>query len=89
MAITFAFCLGDMDEVLASPTGYPYIQVFYNATQSLRGANAMVSFVIVIIIAINLTTVASASRQLVSVPKSVLYFTISSLFVESRDLIKV
>lgn len=67
MAITFAFCLGDMDQVLASQTGYPYLQVFYNATQSLRGANAMASFVIVIIMAINLTTVASASRQLVGV----------------------
>lgn len=66
MATTFAFCLGNMDEVLASPTGYPYLQVFYNTTQSLRGANAMAAFVVAINIAINLTTVASSSRQLVS-----------------------
>lgn len=27
MIITFCFCLGNLDEVLDSPTGYPYIQV--------------------------------------------------------------
>jgi choline transport protein len=34
MGVTFIFCIGDIDSVLASPTNEPFIQVFYNATQS-------------------------------------------------------
>lgn len=64
MIITFCFCLGNLDEVLSSATGYPYIQVFYNATQSTRGTTAMSSFVIFMSIAGNLTMIATASRQL-------------------------
>lgn len=45
MVITFCFCLGDINDVLASSTGYPYMQVFYNATQSTQGATAMAVFV--------------------------------------------
>lgn len=62
--ITFCFCLGDLDDVLSSPTGYPYIQVFYNATESARSATAMSAFIIFILGATNMTMVATASRQL-------------------------
>ncbi|KAH8646232.1 amino acid/polyamine transporter I [Xylariales sp. PMI_506] len=64
MLITYCFCLGDLDEVIESPTGYPYLQVFYNSAQSARGATAMAVFVIFISIFSNLTIVATASRQL-------------------------
>lgn len=64
MIITFCFCLGDVDNVLSSPTGYPFIQVFYNATQSTSGATAMTVFVVFMTIFCNLTMVATASRQL-------------------------
>lgn len=64
MVITFCFCLGNVDEILSSPTGYPYIQVFYNATQSTSGATAMAVFVIFISMFSNLTIVATTSRQL-------------------------
>ncbi|KAL8766223.1 MAG: hypothetical protein Q9209_006937 [Squamulea sp. 1 TL-2023] len=36
------FCLGDEQEAIHSPTGFPFIQVFMNATGSKAGANAMV-----------------------------------------------
>ncbi|KAM5357515.1 hypothetical protein ACJZ2D_016190 [Fusarium nematophilum] len=32
MVITYCFCIGDLGEVIASPTGYPFMQVFYNST---------------------------------------------------------
>lgn len=64
MLITFCFCLGDVEDVLSSPTGYPFMQVFYNATQSARGATAMTVFVIFMAIFSNLTMVATTSRQL-------------------------
>ena len=37
------FCLGNEQDALDSPTGYPFIEVFLNATGSNAGANAMVS----------------------------------------------
>lgn len=64
MIITFCFCLGDLEEALSSPTGYPYMQVFFNATQSVGGATAMAVWIVFITIFSNLTMVATASRQL-------------------------
>ena len=37
------FCLGNEQDALNSPTGYPFIEVFLNATGSNAGANAMVN----------------------------------------------
>lgn len=64
MAITLGFCMGDLEELLETPTGYPFLQVFYNATQTVGGATAMGSFVVAMTVLANLTTVAAASRQL-------------------------
>ena len=44
--ITFCFVLGNLDDVISSPTGQPYIQVFYNATQSYAGASVLSALVI-------------------------------------------
>lgn len=64
MIITYCFCLGDLGEVLGSPTGFPYMQVFFNSTQSVGGATAMAVLVTFISFFSNLTLVATASRQL-------------------------
>lgn len=64
MTITFCFCLGSLTDILASPTGYPFIQVFYNVTGSAASATAMTSILIVINIFANMTTIATGSRQL-------------------------
>ncbi|KAK2764533.1 hypothetical protein FQN54_009228 [Arachnomyces sp. PD_36] len=64
MLITICFTLGDVNDVLASPTGYPFIQVFYNTTQSLPGTNAMTSVIIILLVSCTITEVATASRQL-------------------------
>ena len=46
--IVLLFSTGPLDELLATPTGYPFMQVFYNATQSTAGATIL-SLVIIII----------------------------------------
>lgn len=62
--ITFCFTLGNLDDVIDSPTGQPYIAVFYNATQSYAGASVLSALVIFMAIFCNLSITATASRQL-------------------------
>jgi choline transport protein len=64
MVITFCFCVGDLAAVLATPTGYPFIQVFYNSTQSITGATVMASTVIAVWILSNGALIATMSRLL-------------------------
>lgn len=63
MIISFAFTLGDLSAILDTPTGYPFIQVFYNATNSNAGTSIMTAIVIVNITSACISTVATASRQ--------------------------
>jgi choline transport protein len=64
MAACISDTVGDVASVLATPTGYPFIQVFYNATLSKGGATAMTSIMIVLSTANGMTNMATASRQL-------------------------
>jgi amino acid transporter len=63
MVITFAFTLGDLFAILDTPTGYPFIQVFYNTTKSNAGTSIMTAIIIVNITSACISTVATASRQ--------------------------
>ncbi|KAJ9645999.1 hypothetical protein H2199_003042 [Coniosporium tulheliwenetii] len=63
MIITVIFVWGDMDEIALSPTGYPFIQIFYNITHSYAGTNIMTAIIIVTLTACVIATVATASRQ--------------------------
>lgn len=42
MMIAVLFCLGDVESVLNTKTGFPFIQIFFNTTQSVGGTIAMV-----------------------------------------------
>ncbi|KAJ9603546.1 hypothetical protein H2200_011732 [Cladophialophora chaetospira] len=64
MLITFCYTLGDLDSVLSTPTGYPFIQVFYNATGSKGGATAMSCILVLSAVTNGMTNMATASRQL-------------------------
>ncbi|KAK2877814.1 hypothetical protein FQN49_001171 [Arthroderma sp. PD_2] len=64
MVITFCYTIGDLESVLATPTGYPFIQVFYNATMSKAGATAMTAIMTSLSIFCGMTNMATASRQL-------------------------
>jgi choline transport protein len=63
MTITYCFCVTDLNDALNSPTGYPFIQVFYSATGSKAGATAMACIPIVLLIAACISVLATASRQ--------------------------
>lgn len=53
VAMTIALCgvyitvLGDLDTVLSTPIGVPFIQVLYDVTRSKAGTNVMASIVVV------------------------------------------
>ncbi|ORY16633.1 amino acid/polyamine transporter I [Clohesyomyces aquaticus] len=64
MMIVIMFSIGNVDEALATPTGYPFIEIFRNATQSKASATAMTSILIALIIFATFGYLASASRQL-------------------------
>ena len=64
MGTTFVFCLGDLNSVLNTATGEPFIQVFYNATQSYAGTNAMTAIIVIMLTSACISEVATASRQL-------------------------
>lgn len=64
MGTTFVFCIGDINEVLASPTAEPFVQVFFNATQSYAGATIMTLIIVIMLTSACISEVATASRQL-------------------------
>ncbi|KAJ1332069.1 choline transport protein [Microdochium nivale] len=64
MIITFCMCLGSLEDILATPTGQPFMQVFLNATQNPSSAIAMSCLVTILTMFCNITMVATASRQL-------------------------
>lgn len=63
MVITFCFTLGNVGDILSSPTGYPFIQVFFNVTKSNVGTSIMTAILIVNITSACISTVATVSRQ--------------------------
>lgn len=64
MLLAFVFVVGNVEEVLATPTGQPYIQVIWNATQSSGPTIALVAIIIFFFLftAVNVNT--TASRQI-------------------------
>lgn len=64
MVITFAFCVGNVEQVLSTSTGFPFIQVFYNATGSKGGTTAMTVIIMAMSICSMISNVATTSRQM-------------------------
>ncbi|KAH7359497.1 amino acid/polyamine transporter I [Pyrenochaeta sp. MPI-SDFR-AT-0127] len=63
MLCTFCMMVGNVEEILTTPTGQPFIQVFYNVTQSKAGASAMTSIMIIMATFGCVTNIATSSRQ--------------------------
>jgi choline transport protein len=61
MMLTILFCLGNVESVLGTATGFPFIQIFYNDVGSIAGATAMGAVVLSLTwaCAIGITTTAS------------------------------
>lgn len=63
LLIAMLFCLGNIDDALNTPTGYPYIEIFYQATNSIPGALAMVSINLNMAVCIVIGMLAATSCQ--------------------------
>jgi len=61
MMLTVLFCIGDLETVVGTKTGFPFIQVFYDSVGSIAGATAMAAVVLALTwaCAIGITTTAS------------------------------
>jgi len=61
MAIIYT--VGPLDTALQVSTGYPIINMFFNATQSLSAANVMTAVIIINFTAADIACIAATSRQ--------------------------
>ena len=64
MTVTLMFTLGDVQAVLASPTGQPYVGVIQNATQSYAGTVTLTAVVAILMVACGVNQITTSSRQL-------------------------
>lgn len=63
IVITLIFTMGDLEELLETPTGFVFIQVFYNATGSKAGTTVMSLLIVFALIGSEIACIATASRQ--------------------------
>ena len=61
-SVAILFSIGDITKAIESPTTFPIIEIFYNATNSYRATNAMTAALILSMIFLALGLLASASR---------------------------
>jgi choline transport protein len=61
-AIVLLFCIGNIENALTTPTGYPIIEIFYQATGSMKATTIMQASIIFVGLASSLGVVASVSR---------------------------
>lgn len=62
MLIATLFCIGNLDQVLNSPTGYPFMAIFYQSTGSVAAATVMSCVLYVMSVAATCGMLASGSR---------------------------
>jgi choline transport protein len=60
--ICLLYCLGDYQAALSSPTGLPIIEVIHQATKSVAATNALMSFIVIVVVVGNFSNMASVSR---------------------------
>lgn len=63
IAVAFAFCTTDVEDALGSPTGYDFIYVFQQATNSKAGTTIMVALLTLLVTCAAIGFLATASRQ--------------------------
>ncbi|KAF2725936.1 amino acid transporter [Polychaeton citri CBS 116435] len=64
MLVTVLYCLGDVESVLETKTGFPFIQIFYNSVGNIAGASVMAAVVLVLTWACATGITTTASRML-------------------------
>lgn len=63
LLLTYLFCIGNVSDAIASTTGLPFIYVFQNATGTVGGTAGMTVVVLLLLIMITISSMASTSRQ--------------------------
>ena len=63
MLVAVLFCVGDITAALQTPTGYPFIEIFTQATASKAGATAMTSIITVLAFCAIIAALAGSSRM--------------------------
>lgn len=63
MMVTILYCLGDVDSVLNSRTGFPFIQIFFNSVGNVAGATVMAAVVLTLTWACSIGITTTASRM--------------------------
>jgi choline transport protein len=61
-AIVLLFSLGDLNELLTSPTGFPFMQLFLDVTKNSAGATILILIVALVAVAANAAGCTSTSR---------------------------
>jgi amino acid transporter len=64
MLIAVLFCLGNVQNAMNTPTNYPFIEIFQQATNSLSGATAMTAVLVALDIFAAVGILATSSRML-------------------------
>jgi amino acid transporter len=63
MIIAMLYSATDIDAAIESPTGYPYIEIFHQATGSRGGTAAMTALIIVMTLSAIVGVIAATSRM--------------------------
>lgn len=63
MMITVLYCVGDVESVLGTKTGFPFLQIFLNSVKSSAGAIVMGVVVLILTWACSLGITTTASRM--------------------------
>lgn len=64
LLIALLFSLGDINDALTSPTGFPFIEIFRQVTNSNAAATGMTCIILIILFAAAIGIMATASRLL-------------------------
>ena len=64
VVITLCFTMTDTTALLNSPTGFPFIQLFYNVTNSYVGTDIMAAIIVINLVSAVISEIATASRQI-------------------------
>ena len=62
--LTLCFTVTDPSAILNTPTKYPFIQLFYNITNSYVGTDIMVAIIVIALVCAVIAEIATASRQI-------------------------
>lgn len=63
MLIAILFCLGDIEKALQTPTKFPFIEIFAQATGSNGGATGMTTVILFLVTFSTISILAAASRM--------------------------